>query len=110
MRTKANDGGIRQNSDEDLWLEHVIRSWDFKGFCQTNQAPRQSVEDFIKDHLSCAVVLKTDFALFKEILSFKTRVTLYFKVSLLQCKYTLKYWVMLINYMYLLYGYCWDYA
>ncbi len=60
MRTKANDGGIRQNSDEDLWLEHVISSWDFKGFCQTNQAPRQSVEYFIKDHLSCAVILKTD--------------------------------------------------
>lgn len=59
MRTKANDGGIRQNSDEDLWLEHVGGSWDFKGFRQTNQAPRQSMEDFIKDHLSCAVILKT---------------------------------------------------
>ncbi len=32
-------------------------------------------------------------------------VTLYFKVSLLQCNYTFKYWVILINYMYLLYGY-----
>ncbi len=31
-------------------------------------------------------------------------VTLYFKVSLLQCNYTFKYWVILINYMYLLYG------
>ncbi len=30
--------------------------------------------------------------------------TLYFKVSLLQCNYTFKYWVILINYMYLLYG------
>ncbi len=29
-------------------------------------------------------------------------VTLYFKVSLLQCNYTFKYWVMIINYMYLL--------
>ncbi len=28
----------------------------------------------------------------------------YFKVSLLQCNYTFKYWVILINYMYLLYG------
>ncbi len=35
-------------------------------------------------------------------------VTLYFKVSLLQCNYTFKYWVILINYMYLLYGYGWD--
>lgn len=59
MRTKANDGGICQNSDEDLWLEHMVSSWDFKRFCQTNQAPRQSMEDFIKDHLSCAVILKT---------------------------------------------------
>ncbi len=31
-------------------------------------------------------------------------VTLYFKVSLLQWKYTFKYWVILINYMYLPYG------
>ncbi len=31
-------------------------------------------------------------------------VTLYFKVSLLQCNYTFKYWVILINYTYLLYG------
>ncbi len=31
-------------------------------------------------------------------------ITLYFKVSLLQCKYRFKYWVILINYMYLLYG------
>ncbi len=29
-------------------------------------------------------------------------VTLYFKVSLLQCNYTFKYWVILINYMYTL--------
>ncbi len=29
-------------------------------------------------------------------------VTLYFKVSLLKCYYTLKYWVILIKYMYLL--------
>ncbi len=32
-------------------------------------------------------------------------VTLYFKVSLLQCNYTFKYWVILINYMYVLYVY-----
>ncbi len=31
-------------------------------------------------------------------------VALYFKVSLLQYNYTFKYWVILINYMYLLYG------
>ncbi len=31
-------------------------------------------------------------------------VTLYLKVSLLQCNYAFKYWVILINYMYLLYG------
>ncbi len=31
-------------------------------------------------------------------------VTLYFKVSLLQCNYTFKYWVILINVTYLLYG------
>ncbi len=31
-------------------------------------------------------------------------VTLYFKVSLLQCNYTFKYWLILINYMYFLYG------
>ncbi len=30
------------------------------------------------------------------------KVTLYFKVSLLQCNYTFKWWVKLINYMYLL--------
>ncbi len=30
-------------------------------------------------------------------------ITLYFKVSLLQCNYTFKYWVILINYMYFLY-------
>ncbi len=30
--------------------------------------------------------------------------TLYFKVSLLQCNYTFKYWVILINYMNFLYG------
>ncbi len=29
---------------------------------------------------------------------------LYFKVSLLQSNYTFKYWVILINYMHLLYG------
>ncbi len=29
-------------------------------------------------------------------------VTLYFKVSLLQCNYTLQYWGILINYMFLL--------
>ncbi len=28
-------------------------------------------------------------------------VTLYFKVSLLQCNYTFKYWVILINFMHL---------
>ncbi len=32
----------------------------------------------------------------------KIKVTLYIKVSLLQCNYTFKYWVILINYMYLL--------
>ncbi len=32
----------------------------------------------------------------------QTKVTLYFKVPLLQCNYTFKYWVILINYMYLL--------
>ncbi len=31
-------------------------------------------------------------------------VTLYFKVSLLQYNYTFKFWLILINYMYLLYG------
>ncbi len=31
-------------------------------------------------------------------------VTLYFKVSLLKCNYTFNYCVILINYMYLLYG------
>ncbi len=31
-------------------------------------------------------------------------VTLYFKVSLLQCNYTFKYWEIWINYMYLIYG------
>ncbi len=28
-------------------------------------------------------------------------IRLHFKVSLLQCNYTFKYWVILINYMYL---------
>ncbi len=32
-----------------------------------------------------------------------TLVTLYFKVFLLQCNYTCMYWVILINYIYLLY-------
>ncbi len=31
------------------------------------------------------------------------RLYFYFKVSLLQCNYTFKYWVILIKYMYLLY-------
>ncbi len=35
-------------------------------------------------------------------------VTLYFKVSLLQCNYTFKYWVILIICIYLLYGYCYN--
>ncbi len=35
---------------------------------------------------------------------YKNWVTLYFKVSLLQCIYTFKHWVILTNYMYLLYG------
>ncbi len=30
--------------------------------------------------------------------------TLYFKVSFLKCNYIFKYWVILINYMYLLLG------
>ncbi len=35
----------------------------------------------------------------------KNVVKLYFKVYLLQCNYTFKYWVViLINYMYLFYG------
>ncbi len=34
----------------------------------------------------------------------KKAVTLYFKVSLLQCNYTFKYKVILFNCMYLLYG------
>ncbi len=34
----------------------------------------------------------------------KKLITLYFKVSLLQCIYTFKFWVILFNYMYLLYG------
>ncbi len=38
------------------------------------------------------------------LISTKKSVTLYFKVSLLQCNYTFKYWVILINYMHLLYG------
>ncbi len=33
----------------------------------------------------------------------RKNITLYFKVSLFQCG-TFKYWVLLINYMYLLYG------
>ncbi len=34
----------------------------------------------------------------------KISVKLYFMASLLQCNYTFEYWVILINYMYLLYG------
>ncbi len=41
-------------------------------------------------------------AFWKKILGLE--VTLYFKVSVLQCNYAFKYWVILINYMYLLYG------
>ncbi len=33
---------------------------------------------------------------------FTSSLNLYFKVSLLHCNYTFKYWVMLFNYMYLL--------
>ncbi len=35
---------------------------------------------------------------------YEISVTLYFKVFLLQCNYKFKYWVILINCMYLLYG------
>ncbi len=39
----------------------------------------------------------------KEIyINYETLVMLYVKVSLLQCNYTLKYWVIIINHMYLL--------
>ncbi len=38
------------------------------------------------------------------IIIFYYWVTLYFKVSLLQCNYAFKYCVILINYMYLLYS------
>ncbi len=41
---------------------------------------------------------------YEYIYELKIWVKLYFKVSLLQCNYTFKYWVILINYMHLLYG------
>ncbi len=55
---------------------------------------------------SCTISI---FSTFDTII--KKSVTLYFKVSLLQCNYIFKYWVILINYMYLLYGYglAWGY-
>ncbi len=40
----------------------------------------------------------------KEQHLFEIKVTLYFRVFLLQCKYTFKYWVILINNMHLLNG------
>ncbi len=40
----------------------------------------------------------------KDLFSEQLLVTLYLKVSLLQCKYSFKYWVILITYKYLLYG------
>ncbi len=49
------------------------------------------------------VKLHKDVSLLKSVGKQNT-VTLYLKLSLLQCNYTFKYWVILINYMYLIYG------
>ncbi len=48
------------------------------------------------------VKLHKDVSLLKSVGKQNT-VTLYLKLSLLQCNYTFKYWVILINYMYLIY-------
>ncbi len=48
------------------------------------------------------VKLHKDVSLLKSVGKQNT-VTLYFKLFLLQCNYTFKYWVILINYMYLIY-------
>lgn len=54
---EANNGGVSKDGDEDFWLEQEICAWDFKWSCQSSQAPGQSMEDFIKYHFSCAVIL-----------------------------------------------------
>lgn len=58
MWREANDGGICKDGDEDLRLEESICSRDFEWLNQTSQTPWQGVEDLIKDHLACAVILQ----------------------------------------------------
>lgn len=58
MWSEANDGGICKDGDEDLRLEKSICSRDFEWLNQTSQTPWQGVEDLIKDHLACAVILQ----------------------------------------------------
>ncbi len=54
--------------------------------------------------IKCCVFSHLNAEMFeKEIyINYETLVMLYVKVSLLQCNYTLKYWVIIINHMYLL--------
>lgn len=58
MWREANDGGICKDGDEDLRLEKSICSRDSEWLNQTSQTPGQGVEDLIKDHLACAVILQ----------------------------------------------------
>lgn len=55
---EANNGWISEDSDEDLWLKQEIRAWDFKLCSQSSKTSFQSMEDLIKDHLSCTVILR----------------------------------------------------
>ncbi len=77
-----------------FWRRTLSESdWSDTHWCVWHQTLRDT------PHL---LLIENDGALWFKTLQYW--VTLYFKVSLLQCNYTFKYWVILINYMYLLYG------
>lgn len=58
MWSEANYRRVHQDSDEDLGLEELICSGDPERLSQTGQTPGQGAEHLVKDHLSCAVILK----------------------------------------------------
>lgn len=57
---EANNGGISKDGYEDLWLQQEIGAWDFKLCSQSDQTPTQGMEDLVKYHLSCTVILRTE--------------------------------------------------
>lgn len=68
---EANNGWTSENGDEDLWLKQEIRAWDFKLGSQSSQTSTQSMEDLIKYHLSCTVILWAERETFDPVKSIK---------------------------------------